>query len=205
MFLLPGKWKPWEGYWQHQRNVKVGKMEIFLLLPFPIYTAVLHGAQPAKIFPEGLVGSHCWAAVPALPVNNFCLNFCRVGAGGISQIGVCLAQVWGLSLTDRHKAAALTAVKYEWLSCVCWKAGCKYNSPQRKGQGYQEHHLLCSSTEEGSAGQAVCVEKGKRDEIWMVQMLIWCLTCSKGHWVCWTALSLSSCLGFSPAVLPRLS
>lgn len=62
-------------------------------LPFPIYTAVLHGAQPAKIFPEGLVGSHCWAAVPALPVNNFCLNFCRVGAGGISQIGVCLAQV----------------------------------------------------------------------------------------------------------------
>lgn len=74
-------------------NVKVGKMEIFLLPPFPIYTAGVHGAQPAKIFPEGLIGSHCWAAAPALPVNNFCLNFCRVGAGGISQTGVCLAQV----------------------------------------------------------------------------------------------------------------
>lgn len=92
------KWERWKSF----------SCCLFLFLEF-----IVHGAQPAKIFPEGLVGSHCWAAVPALPVNNFCLNFCAVGAGGISQIEVCFAQVRGLSPTDRHKAAALTAGKYE--------------------------------------------------------------------------------------------
>lgn len=154
--------------------------------------------QP-KIFPEGSVGSPWWAAAPALPVNNFCLNFCGVGAGGISQIGVCLAEVWGLGLTDRHRAAALTAVKYDWLSCGYLKSCSKHNSPWRNGWGNQEHHLLCSSTAgPHSAGQGVCVGKGKGwAEIWVLQMLIWCLTCRKVvtesaelYWICPAALYL---------------
>lgn len=50
-------------------NVKVGKMEIFLLLPFPIYIVSSAWSPTSQNLPWRF--THCWAAVPALPVNNF--------------------------------------------------------------------------------------------------------------------------------------
>lgn len=135
-------------------------MEISPLPPFPIF--IVHGAQPAQNFTEAFVGSHCWSAVSEVPMNNFCLRFRGVRAGGIFWRRVNLAQGRGPSPTWVAEISCSDCSEI-WVTFL--------------GQlvRFVKVYYINGKVEILQAVQST-VYRGKLwAEIWMVQKLIYCL------------------------------